>query len=136
MLYEIMREVRNFFAAPNGYREGTFTISGGAISLPFLVSGEYFLVEGSALNDGVHSYPAADLRDETFTGVITELRPPADFLQLVSEIEEYQTKSGTAAPYQSESFGGYSYTKATNKNGDAAGWRDVFRSRLNVWRKV
>lgn len=136
MLYEIMREIRNFFAAPDGYHDGSYVISGGVVDLPFLISGEYFLIEGSALNDGVYVYPCADLHDETFTGTITALRPPADFLSLVEEIETYQSKSGAASPYQSESFGGYSYTRATNKNGDAAGWRDAFRSRLNVWRKI
>lgn len=136
MLYEIMKEIRNFFAAPNGYHDGTYTILEGVIDLPFLTSGEHFLVEGSALNDGVYIYPYGGLRDETFTGTITALHPPAEFLQLVTEIEQYQEKSGSVGPFQSESFGGYSYTKATNKNGDAASWRDVFRSRLNVWRKI
>ena len=136
MLYEIMKEIRNFFVAPNGYHDGTFTISEGVIDLPFLVSGEHFLIQGSALNDGVYEYPVTDLRDETFAGEITALHPPEEFLRLAAEIEDYQAKSGSATPYQSESFGGYSYTKATNKNGDAAGWRDVFRSRLNVWRKI
>ncbi len=136
MLYEIMREIRNFFAAPDGYYDGTYTISGGAVDLPFLTSGQYFLIEGSALNDGVYVYPCADLHNETFTGTITALQPPTDFLALVDEITAYQSKNGTISPYQSESFGGYSYTRATNKNGDAAGWRDAFRGRLNVWRKV
>ena len=40
------------------------------------------------------------------------------------------------SPYQSESFGGYSYTKASASNGDQVDWKTVFRSRLNRWRKI
>lgn len=34
------------------------------------------------------------------------------------------------------SFGGYSYSKATNASGVAVGWQDVFKSRLNTWRRI
>lgn len=136
MLYEIMRYIRNFFPAPNGYHDGTYEITGGTIDLPFLSPGDYFLVEGSSRNDGVYQYPALDMRDETFTGTITELHPPLAFLDLVAEIKAYQLKSGAQGPYQSESFGGYSYTRATDKNGNAASWKNAFGSRLATWRKI
>ena len=35
-----------------------------------------------------------------------------------------------------ESFGGYSYTKATDANGAPIGWHKAFASRLNEWRKL
>ena len=58
--------------------------------------------------------------DEEFYGVITPLAIPREFLNLVKEIEDYQEKATKAGSgiYQSESFGGYSYTLATNKNGN------------------
>lgn len=137
MLYEILRHIRNFFPADNGYHDGQFIITGGSISLPFLRDKQYFLIEGSVLNDGVYKYPATGLEDETFQGTITELRIPKDFLQLVKEIEDWQAKYGTkVGPYQSESFGGYSYSLATTGSGKSIGWKDAFAGRLNAWRKI
>lgn len=137
MLYEVMKHVRNFF--PKQYFDGTFTISDGVLSLPESFKGHYYLIEGSFYNDGVHKYDAADLEDETFDGYITSLAPPKDFIALADEIGKWCEKYGSGVangPYTSESFGGYSYTKATNANGNAAGWQDVFQSRLNNWRKL
>lgn len=137
MLYEVMKHIRNFF--PKQYFEGTFTISGGRLSLPESFKGKYYLIEGSYLNDGVYKIDAENLEDETFTGYVTALAPPKAFLDCVSEIEEWcrkyagVTKNG---PYESESFGGYSYTRAKNANGNAVGWQDAFQSRLNNWRKL
>lgn len=134
MLYTIMRHVRNFFV-DKGY-DGTFKIENGTIDLSFLQSGQYFLVEGSVFNDGVYQYNnELKLTDEEFTGRITALKPSKEFLELVKEIEEFNSKRESDA-YVSESFGGYSYTKATNKNGMPATWQDVFSSKLKVWRKV
>ena len=128
MLYEIMRSIRNFF--PREYYGGHFKIEGGGISLPHVLDGQYILIEGSAYNDGVYQYPTGDLRDEEFVGDITVLAPPAEFLALAKEIEEYQSKS-VASAFTSESFGGYSYSRNAG-----AGWQDAFRSRLNAWRKI
>lgn len=136
MLYEVMKHCRNFF--PRQYFYGKFTISGGQISLPESFEGRYFLIEGSSMNDGVYEVNAVILEDETFEGYLTSLAPPKAFLTLVKEIEDWCEKytGVTTGPYSSESFGGYSYTRATNSNGNAAGWQDVFQSRLNNWRKL
>ena len=62
--------------------------------------------------------------------------PPA-VIDLATEIEEYNKSDvGKPSPYISENFGGYGYTKATDENGLPAGWRSVFRSELNKWRKL
>ena len=50
--YHIMRQV-----------PGTFEIAGGTISLPFLLEGQRFLIEGSALNDGVYTYHESGIKD-------------------------------------------------------------------------
>lgn len=134
MLYEVMRHIHNFFPTDK-CEEGTFAITGGVLNLPFVKDGQYIYIEGSTMNDGVYQYPLSELDDETFKGFITIINPPKAFLSLVSEIERYEAEN-MASPYQSESFGGYSYTRATNKNGDIAGWQDVFKSKLNVWRKI
>ena len=137
MISEVMRHIRNYF--PTGeYIDGTYTIQDGTIDLPFLLDGQYFLIEGSVLNDGVYQYPPFELDDETFTGTIVPLKPPKAFLNLCEDIREWVEKYGgsNAGPYSSESFGGYTYTRATNQNGSPQTWKDVFARRLNEWRKV
>ena len=59
-------------------------------------------------------------------------------MQLADEIAAWEQKNGAAAagPYTSESFGGYSYTRAAASDGRPLGWQDVFSARLSRWRKV
>lgn len=132
MLYEVMRYCRNFF--PKEHREGTFEIKDGIISLPFVIEGQYFLIEGSILNDGLYQYPGTGLSDEKFDGCVTSLAIPKPFIDLCNEIADFCEKNPEGA-FQSESFGGYSYTRAT-VDGKVAGWQEVFSSRLSDWRKV
>lgn len=137
MIGQICEHLHNFFE--DGALKGTFTISDGGISLPSVLDGQYFRVTGSDLNDGVYQYPAEDLRDETFEGAIYPMKVPRALIDLAGEIEAWQTKygEGAASPYQSESFGGYSYAKGASATGGASGgWQDAFRARLNPWRKL
>ena len=138
MLTELLAEIRNYFEVPNGRHFGTFTISGGSIApLDFLQEGQYFRIIGSVFNDGVYQYPATSLTDEVFEGAVWAMRLPPDVIALSAEIEEYnKSDAGKASPYTSESFGGYSYTKATDANGVPIGWKKAFASRLNRWRKL
>jgi hypothetical protein len=134
MIGQIMKHINNYFITDKCV-EDNFHIAEGALALPFAKDGQYVLIEGSILNDGVYLYPLSGLQDEDFHGFVTILAPPNAFVSLVGEIEAYQTAS-VASPYVSESFGGYSYTKATNANGNVASWQDAFRGKLNMWRKV
>lgn len=134
MLYTIMKHIHNLFPTDKRY-EGEVCVVGGAISLDFIKDNQYFLVEGSLFNDGVWKYPATGMTDEVFNGHITGLAIPAEFLDLVDEIESY-VNDDKRNGFQSESFGGYSYTKAAGANGVMADWPDIFRQRLNVWRKI
>ena len=137
MLTELLAEIRNYFEVPNGRHFGKFTISGGSIALPFLVSGQYFRIVGSVFNDGVYQYGAAELADETFDGAVWALSLPPDLIALSAEIEEYnKSEVGKPSPFTAESFCGYSYTKATDSNGAPIGWQKAFASRLNQWRKL
>ena len=138
LLGEVLNHINNWFVVPGGIHAGIYSIKSGVLELPFLQTGQYFRVVGSVFNDGVYCCPAA-LTDETFRGAVWALAIPQEVLALAAEIEEWQKKNGEAAagPYTSESFAGYSYTKATDKNtGAAATWHNVFRSRLNPWRKL
>ena len=135
MLEQVMRDIRNYF--PVESHHGTFTIENGVISPLSLHAGQYYMIEGSTLNDGVYKYgEPIEQPAETFTGYITVLAPPKAFLEIVSEIEAYQAKYGDVTPYTSESFGGYSYTKASGSNGGSISWADAFGKRLNAWRKI
>ena len=134
MLEHILNHLHNWF--PRGIQEGTYTVENGSITLPFLLDGQYFRITGSIFNDGLHQYPAHDLTDETFEGTVWALAVPKALVELSEEIEEWEKKNASGA-YVSESFNGYSYTKAVNQaTGQAATWQDAFRSRLNHWRKL
>ena len=137
MLTELLAEIRNYFEVPNGRHFGTFTISGGSIApLDFLQEGQYFRIVGSVFNDGVYQYPTK-LKDEVFEGAVWAMAVPPTLIALAAEIKSYNdSDAGKASPYTSESFGGYSYTKATDANGAPIGWQKAFASRLNKWRKL
>lgn len=133
MLEQVLQNLHNWFDV---YREfGEFTIADGSISLPFLKAGQYFRIIGSVFNDGVYQYPVATLTDETFDGAVWALAIPQGVIALADEISEYAA-SNVPTGYTSESFGEYSYQRATNSSGGIATWEDVFRSRLNQWRKI
>lgn len=133
MLETVLMHLNNWFVM--GRYDDTYTIEDGGITLPFLVNGQYFRVVGSVFNDGLHQYPATDLTDETFDGAVWALAIPKALLSTVDEITAWTTKNGDDGPYTSESFGGYSYSKATNSKGLAVGWRDVFSAQLAPWKK-
>jgi hypothetical protein len=138
MLTELLAEIRNYFEVPNGRHFGTFTISGGSIApLDFLQEGQYFRIIGSVFNDGVHKYGEENLTDETFNGAVWAMAIPRVVVDLSEEIKAYnESDAGKTSSYTSESFGGYSYTKATDANGAPIGWQKAFASRLNKWRKL
>ena len=138
MLEQVLRHLNNWFLVD--FHEGTFTVENGSIALPFLQTNQYFRICGSVFNDGLHQYPLTDLTDETFTGTVWALAVPKAVVTLSEDIASWQEKNGeaVASPYQSESFGGYSYTKrsAGSDSGTLNGWQDAFRGRLNDWRKL
>lgn len=136
MLDEILAEIRNYFVV--SVHSGDFKVIGGRLSpLDFLQNGQYFRIVGSVMNDGVYRYPYSGLTDETFSGEIWALAVPPTLIALAADIEEYEKKAKeTVSPYSSESFGGYSYTKATDSNGSPLSWEKVFEKRLNKWRKI
>lgn len=117
---------------------GSFSIEGGAVALPFLLDGQYFRIVNSVLNDGVYQYPCTTLTDETFSGEVWAMAVPPAVVALLAKINEWETKYGAAAasPYQSESFGGYSYSKTSGSNGIPLNWKTVFSGDLAKWRKI
>ena len=151
MLQQVMENIHNYFI--KGRHNGEFEIADGAISLPFLLDGQRFLIEGSALNDGVYTYhetgikddddkafaAGVGLKDETFAGTIRVCSVPPALLALSAEISQWvETYSKQlSSPLQSESFNGYS---CTLRNGGSGGsgpltWRDQFGKSLERWRR-
>jgi hypothetical protein len=133
MLDDVLAHLKNYFVVE--IQRGDYEIAFGGITLSFLWPGQYFRIVGSLFNDGVYQYPATALIDETFTGAVWALAVPPAVIALSAEIDIWNTNNQPSA-YTSESFGGYFYSKATNASGAAATWQDVFRKRLNRWRKA
>ena len=118
---------------------GTFKVENGGISLPFLLDGQYFRIIGSVMNDGVYKYPCTELTDESFCGEVWAMGVPPALVALLADINAWIAKYGesTEGPYQSESFAGYSYTKAKDsQSNDVVTWETMFRARLSRWRKI
>jgi hypothetical protein len=139
VLENVLMHLKNWFLVD--IYERTFTIENNTMELPFLQKGQYFRICGSVFNDGLHKYGDSgdQLQDETFIGAVWALSVPKAVVDLAVEIEAWQAKNGEAAqsPFSSESFGGYSYTKATDSTtGRSVTWETAFRSRLNPWRKA
>lgn len=144
MLDEICAWLRNWFLIPDGVHVGTYTVKDGALTLPFMAIGQYYRIIGSVFNDGIYKYgdeDAPDLTDETFHGAVWALAIPPAVISIATEIIKWNADNAAtlASPYQSESFGGYSYTKATaggSGTQQALTWRNVYAAKLARWRKL
>ena len=141
MLEEVLDFIHNYFEYRKVY--GVFSIFDGAIDgTKFIADGQYYKIKGSVFNDGVHKYGEDVLTDESFTGEVWLMAVPPRLTKLVEEIEDWckTNKSTLESPYTSESFGGYSYSKASENVGNGGSgmttWRSVFGVQLNQWRKI
>ena len=132
MLSKLCKELNNWFDRGQPRIRGTIEISNGKIVNDSFVSliqdNQYFRIVGSVFNDGVYqNTDLLELTDETFTGAIWLMAIPKD------------VNSAAMSPFNSESFGGYSYTKANGGSDSGSSvptWQSVFTSQLNVWRKI
>lgn len=147
MLTELCKELNNWFDYNQPKCFGNIVIEGGVLATDCgIQDGQYFRIAGSLFNDGVYKYPAADLTDETFDGAVWLMAIPIDVIELANEISAWKNKyqsldSPAMSPYNSETFGGYSYTKSggasSSGNVDLSGtWQGAFADRLNHWRKI
>ena len=137
MLTEICAEIRNYFVSD--IHNGTFEIVGGKITpLDFIQENQYFRIVGSVFNDGVYKYTdKLELTDEKFIGSVWAMAVPPSVVALAEEIKAFnESDAGKPSPYTSESFGGYSYSKATDSNGVPLTWQKVFANRLNKYRRI
>ena len=143
MLNDLCLELRNFFDKGQPKFFGEIVIVNGSITnekfTDAIKTNQYFRIVGSVLNDGVYCFKdGLELVDETFDGAIWLMAVPQTVINIAKEIEDWQKANANAlaSPYQSESFGGYSYTKATGKDGGSLRWQDVFATRLSMYRRI
>lgn len=134
MLEQILAYLHTDFAKKT-LPEQIWTIADGTMEIPDALPGQYVRIIGSVLNDGVYQYPMTGLTDETFTGTVRLLAIEKAVLEMVPEIEAWCKKNQPTA-FTSESFGGYSYSRATDSSGVPAGWQKVFGPRLSPYRKM
>ena len=147
-LTELCAELNNYF--PYRKKVGTFKVEGGTLTNLDglgLQNGQYYRVRGSVFNDGVHKYPNDTLvNEDSFNGAVWAMAVPSAVVDLASEIAEWQTKYGgvdsaSMSPYNSESFGNYSYSKSaggssSNSSETPNSWQSAFASRLNKYRRL
>ena len=150
MLTEICQYLHNWFDRNQDKWYGKFSINDdGELTYQgrddfYLVPGQYFRIVGSVLNDGVYIYPASGLVPEVFVGSVWGMAVPPAVVSLSHEIEAWNDKYGgidsvNMSPYNSESFGGYSYSKScggSSADGTTGTWQSAFATRLNMWRKL
>lgn len=143
MIDELCQELKNYFdkAQPKFY--GKISIVNGLITDSrfnnAIKQGQYFRIIGSVLNDGAYCFNSdLELLDEDFNGAIWLMAVPRAVIELDREIDKWKEENAKAlaSPFQSESFGGYSYSKANGKNGGAYTWQDAFASRLSMYRRI
>lgn len=144
-LTKICEYLNNYFA--RNKEQGSFTIANGAIvNMPAslkLKEGQYFRILGSDLNDGVYVYPVTGLKDETFDGALWSMAVPVTVIDLVADIDEWLSLYGGAdspanSPFNSESFGNYSYSKGSSVTGSSSvnTWQSAFGARLAPYRRL
>lgn len=147
MITELCQELKNWFDRNQPKIYDTFEISEGRIVTDtftdVIQENQYFRIIDSVYNDGVHKYTdELVLENETFKGAIWLMAIPKSFLALNDKIDEWERKYGgvdsaAMSPFNSESFGGYSYTKSGGGSGSSsATWQSAFASELNRWRKI
>lgn len=135
MLETVLAYLHNWFPVKGGKHAGTFQIVSGELSLDFLLPNQYYRIVGSVFNDGLHRYGTREpLEDETFTGEVWALAVPKAVIELAGEIEKWCAQN-PETDLVSESFAGYSYTRAGGDS-SVSGWRGVFGARLSPWRKI
>ncbi len=142
MLEQVLDFIHNYFEKE--IYTGKFKIESGSLTgIDFIRQNQYYKIKGSIFNDGVHQFgnPEDALVDEEFDGIIWTMAVPSAVIALADDIKNYMDEYADKlnSPYQSESFGGYSYSKAsgTDSHGnDLTSWQSKFSSRLNHWRKI
>lgn len=150
MLSELCLYLNNWFNYNQPRFYGLFKVEDGVlISINDgdmgIKDGQYYRIIGSVFNDGVYKHGSEELIDEDFNGAVWLMAVPRDVISLCTEIETWQEQYGSAtssnmSPFQSESFGGYSYSKSSGgsaeSNSSVPTWQAVYADRLRRYKKI
>lgn len=145
MLTEICGYLKNWFDG-DIYR-GSIKVSEGVISCDgeeiTIDPGQYFYLAKPDYKLGVYEYGVDELKDREFDGAVCFMDIPDDVLDLAKDITDWMAEysvvgSPALSPYQSESFGGYSYSKSggSGDSGLSGSWVNVFGGRLSRHKKI
>ena len=138
----ILKYINNYYAKTEEL--GTITIKDNKIELKgTYIPSQYILVRGSILNDGIYKINTVSDNtievtgsvNEIFEGVVYALAIPKDIIEMQKELDDLESKYEPSV-YQSEHFGNYSYSLATNKQGEAMSPFDYVAPRLISYRKI
>ena len=122
MLTEICQYLHNYFDYERHF--GDISIVGHEVfcngKLLEIESGQYFALFRHRIPLGV--FQKKDLTDKSFTGAVWLMDVPKAILDADAWADAWKANnmaagSQTNSVYQSESFGGYSYSKGTNSKG-------------------
>lgn len=137
MLETLLATLHNWFEIPGAARCGEYEVVSGVLDLDFVAPGQFYRIEGSIFNDGLHQHPAAGMMDETFRGTIVPLAVPGAVVMLAEKIAKWCAENPETDKV-SESFGGYSYSRSGANSGEGvySGWRAAFAGDIRRWKKV
>ena len=123
MLTEICAYLHNYFEYERHHGEivissGTISCNGETITLD---DGQYFALFRGRIPLGVYK-KGETIPDKTFKGAIWLMDVPKGITEADAWAEAWKLKNGGVdsennSAFQSESFGGYSYSKGTNSKG-------------------
>lgn len=147
MLEAVLESLNNWFDRDGLGRfhhveRGELSVEGGSLlgAGGWLKPGQWFRIEGSAFNDGLHRHPATDLADEAFEGAAYALHVPPAVVELSERVAEWEEANGEASRgvYVSQSV---PTASVTMRDGMAAsdgrsGWETVFSGEMRRFRKV
>ena len=150
MIGKVMTEVKNHFARSVESKAYEIVVDGiqGSFQEKYVV-GQYVWVYNSFINDGVYKITAitstkltldATLQAENTgeTIVVFGLKPPTEFLSLVTDIESYvNNQAVTSLGIKSESQGNRSISYGSGSSGAGGNtWQSVFSESLNKYRRM
>jgi len=146
MLNEVLNELNNYFIGDSSFGvDVTFTttdtLTGDFADVTFQV-GQYIIISGSKLNDGV--YKIATISDTTIAidatvdlVIDTESEATIELIQcaipkllvaLIADIKTFTANSADGISGESQGGRSVSYT--------SDGWKGAFNSRLDVYKKL
>ena len=141
MLTNICAYLKNYFDYERHI--GTIKIADGVITCngKRIETGQHFALFRDRFVLGV--YKAGDeIPDKTFEGAVWLMDVPEAIKEADAWAEEWNLKNGSAeanGPFQSESFGGYSYTKGSSANGGVGSGvfdQAQFKAMLAPYKKI